>query len=606
MVIGVLKRFYPDKISVRIFFLITLLSCSSIVIIACLLDKEGRTLLYQEKENKLYAITKMLDLLLDDAYKKVDDSLPKEEQMRQLNEYLSPKIEPLLKSVPNIAAGYYHKELDVIIVYAPQLSFGNNVGLKIPVEHKGREVMALRKNMVHVGKQVRGNIMNAMVPIIRDDNVQGYIWANESFDDIGKQITVFDEKVIIISAICMFVCILIALILSRKLNADIAIIKNGLNGLPFDLNKKIHPIKGELNQIINGINGLAEKLQKAKTMNELILENIRDGVITVDNNAAITMLNPAAENMTGYKLEQVLGKPYATLLDDYDFESPLLDTLFNGVDHVGVEVDFPVAKRIITISSSTSHLKDHLGQIIGAVVIFKDITEKKEVEKLIQQTERLVAIGEMMAGIAHEIRNPLAAIRGFVQYLQNDLPKTEQHEYIDIILKEVDSINKVIQQLLDFSAPSKNYYVSTRIDVLIEDVLVLINSSNRVNHINFAMTFDFLLSPLYLDRELIKQALLNLLLNAIQSIEEKGIIEISTSLSLNKKYQLIRIKDNGCGIKPEELEKIFTPFFTTKRSGTGLGLPMVQKIISSHKGKISIKNNKNSKGVTVEIALPNS
>lgn len=606
MVIGVLKRFYPDKISVRIFFLITLLSCSSIVIIACLLDKEGRTLLYQEKENKLYAITKMLDLLLDDAYKKVDDSLPKEEQMRQLNEYLSPKIEPLLKSVPNIAAGYYHKELDVIIVYAPQLSFGNNVGLKIPVEHKGREVMALRKNMVHVGKQVRGNIMNAMVPIIRDDNVQGYIWANESFDDIGKQITVFDEKVIIISAICMFVCILIALILSRKLNADIAIIKNGLNGLPFDLNKKIHPIKGELNQIINGINGLAEKLQKAKTMNELILENIRDGVITVDNNAAITMLNPAAENMTGYKLEQVLGKPYAILLDDYDFESPLLDTLFNGVDHVGVEVDFPVAKRIITISSSTSHLKDHLGQIIGAVVIFKDITEKKEVEKLIQQTERLVAIGEMMAGIAHEIRNPLAAIRGFVQYLQNDLPKTEQHEYIDIILKEVDSINKVIQQLLDFSAPSKNYYVSTRIDVLIEDVLVLINSSNRVNHINFAMTFDFLLSPLYLDRELIKQALLNLLLNAIQSIEEKGIIEISTSLSLNKKYQLIRIKDNGCGIKPEELEKIFTPFFTTKRSGTGLGLPMVQKIISSHKGNISFKNNKNSKGVTVEIALPNS
>lgn len=606
MVIGVLKRFYPDKISVRIFFLITLLSCSSIVIIACLLDKEGRTLLYQEKENKLYAITKMLDLLLDDAYKKVDDSLPKEEQMRQLNEYLSPKIEPLLKSVPNIAAGYYHKELDVIIVYAPQLSFGNNVGLKIPIEHKGREVMALRKNMVHVGKQVRGNIMNAMVPIIRDDNVQGYIWANESFDDIGKQTTVFDEKVIIISAICMFVCILIALILSRKLNADIAVIKNGLNGLPFDLNKKIHPIKGELNQIVNGINGLAEKLQKAKTMNELILENILDGVITVDNNAAITMLNPAAENMTGYKLEQVLGKPYAILLDDYDFESPLLDTLFNGVDHVGVEVDFPVAKRIITISSSTSHLKDHLGQIIGAVVIFKDITEKKEVEKLIQQTERLVAIGEMMAGIAHEIRNPLAAIRGFVQYLQNDLPKTEQHEYIDIILKEVDSINKVIQQLLDFSAPSKNYYVSTRIDVLIEDVLVLINSSNRVNHINFAMTFDFLLSPLYLDRELIKQALLNLLLNAIQSIEEKGIIEISTSLSLNKKYQLIRIKDNGCGIKPEELEKIFTPFFTTKRSGTGLGLPMVQKIISSHKGKISIKNNKNSKGVTVEIALPNS
>lgn len=599
-----LKRLYPDKISARLFLLITMLVCFSIIIVAVLIEKEGRNLLIQEKSHKLYSITKMLDLLLDDAYQQVDADLSRQAQIQQLNQHLSIKVEPLLESMPKIGAGYYHKMLDAIVVYAPESSYGINVGKSISLTHKGRDVMNSGTDIIDVGKQVRGNIMNAMIPIIRDNEILGYIWANETLDDIEKQAMVFDKNIIIISLACMLSCIFVASILSKKLNADIEIIKGGLQTLPFDLNKELPAIRGELNEIVNGINHLTETLRKTKTMNELILENSIDGVITVDNNGAITMLNPAAEKITGYKLEEVIGLPYYTIVDDKNFQSPLLDTLFNGVDHVGVEVDFPVSKQIIKISSSTSHLKDHQGNIIGALVIFKDITEQKEVERLMQQTERLVAIGELMAGIAHEIRNPLAAIRGFVQYLQNDLPKVEQQEYIGIILKEVDSINKVIQQLLDFSAPSKNYYVSVQINELIEEVLVLINSSHRSNNLTFKLSLDSSLSALYLDKELMKQALLNLVINAIQAIKQKGVIEITTTLSVNQKYQLIHIKDDGDGIKPELMDKIFTPFFTTKIAGTGLGLSMVQKIISSHKGKISIQNNDDGKGITVEVALP--
>lgn len=598
------QRLYPDKISARIFLLVTFLSCFSIIVCALLIDREGRDLLKQEKIQKLYAVTKTLDLLLADTYQQIDKKLPKNQQIQLLNQYLSPKIEPLLKNMPKIAAGYYHKDLDAIVVYAPQSAYGINVGKSIPATHKGRIVMQSGEPLVDSGNQIRGNIMNAMIPIVRDKHILGYIWANESLDDIEKQTTVFDKNVLTISLICMLICIFIASFLSRKLNTDINIIKKGLEKLPFALDSRLPVIRGELNEIVNGINSLAEKLRKTKTMNELILENTLDGVITVDNNGAITMLNPAAEQMTGYKLEQVLGHPHSTLVDDKNFQSPLLDTLFNGVDHVGVEIDYPVAKKIIRISASTSHLKDYQGKIIGAVVIFKDITEREEVEKLIQQTERLVALGELMAGIAHEIRNPLAAVRGFVQYLQNDLPRAEQNEYIDIILKEVDSINQVIQQLLDFSVPSKNYYVSAQVNTLIEEVLVLVNSSHRSNNISIISTLDNQLPALYLDKELIKQALLNLLINAIQAIKDKGNIEITTLLSANQKYQLIRIKDNGEGIKPELLDKIFTPFFTTKITGTGLGLSMVQKIIASHKGQITIRNNKLSSGVTVEVALP--
>ncbi|WP_218838461.1 ATP-binding protein, partial [Snodgrassella alvi] len=531
-------------------------------------------------------------------------SLPRTQQITQLNQYLSPKIEPLLKDMPNIAAGYYHKQLDAIVLYAPQSAYGVNVGKSIPAEHKGREVMTSGRHMVETGQQVRGNIMNAMTPIVRNNQIIGYIWANETLDDIEKQAFVFDKNVIIISLICMLSCICIASVLSRKLNTDINIIKQGLEKLPFSLDSRLPVIRGELNEIVSGINSLAEKLRKTKTINELILENTLDAVITVDNNGFITMLNPAAEKITGYQLEQVLGRPYSTIVDDKNFQSPLLDTLYNGIDHVGVEVDFPVARQIIRISASTSHLKDYQGNIIGAVVIFKDITEREEVEKLIQQTERLVALGELMAGIAHEIRNPLAAVRGFVQYLQNDLPRAEQNEYLEIILKEVDSINQVIQQLLDFSVPSKNYYVSVQLNDLINEVLVLVNSSHRSNNIVLTLSLASQLPPLYLDKELIKQAILNLLINAIQAVSDQGNIEISTLMSANQKYQLIQIKDDGEGIKSEIMDKIFTPFFTTKISGTGLGLSMVEKIVSSHKGQISIKNNEHSNGVTVEVALP--
>lgn len=598
------KKLYPDKISARIFLLVTLLSCFSIIIFAVLIDKEGRNLLNQEKSQKLYAISQMLDLLLDDAYHKIDKNLSHQQQIEQINQYLSPKIEPLLANMPKIAAGYYHKQLDAIVVYAPKSAYGNNVGKSIAASHKGREVMNSGHSMVDIGKQVRGNIMNAMIPIVRDNQILGYIWANETIDDIEKQTFVFDKNVIIISILCMLSCILIAWILSQKLNSDIDVIKHGLHALPFDLTLHLPAIRGELNEIVTGINNLAETLSKTKTINELILENSLDGVITIDINGAITMLNPAAEKMTGYQLKQVLGKPYSTLLDDKEFNSPLLDTLYNGIDHNSVEVDFPVSGQVIKISSSTSHLKDHQGNIIGALVIFKDITEQKEIEKLIQQTERLVSLGELMAGVAHEIRNPLAAIRGFVQYLQNNISNSEKSEYITIILKEVDSINHVIQQLLDFAAPSKNFYSSININHLIEEVLILINTSHRSNNIDIELSLDHQLPTLYLDKELMKQALLNLIINAIQAIPAQGIIQISTKLSSNQKYQLICIKDNGEGIPEALLNKIFNPFFTTKLSGTGLGLPIVQKIIASHKGKITIKNNVNSTGVTVEIALP--
>lgn len=597
-------RFYPEKLRTRIMLMAITLVCISTFAIAYIVEKEGLELLLQEKEQKLFAITHVLDVELEDALQKISPSLSREQKIQALNKQLSPKIEQLLSTSPKIGAGYYSQELDAIIVYAPQKKHGNNVGVSIAPDHPGREVMSSKHPNVWIGHQVRGNIMNAMMPIVRNDKVLGYIWANELVDDINTQAVALDNRILFVCFIGLICSIIFTFLLSRRLNNDIDVIKQGLNNLSFDLQTELPHLKGEMNEIVNGVNHLASALNEAKSINETILQSIIDCVITVDNNGCITMLNPAAEKITGYTLNEVKGKPYRTIIDDKNHESLLLDTLYHGNDHMGVEIDFPVSGKVLRISSSSSHLINHSGEIIGAVTVFKDLTEQQEIQKVMQQTERLVAIGELMAGVAHEIRNPLTAVRGFVQYLQKkEITEEKRNEYIAIILKEVDSINKVIQQLLDLSSPSKQHFTNTSLNQLIKDTMILLESSKTASNIDFKLELEENLPLISLDSNLIKQVLFNIVINALQSIKDKGVIIIKTKQIPYLNMQEIEVRDTGIGISKEVLPHLFTPFYTTKPTGTGLGLAIVQKIITAHNGTIEINNHPEG-GVTVTIHLP--
>lgn len=600
-----LKKIYPEKLRTRIMLLAISLVCLSTFTIAYLVERQGLDLLLQEKEQKLFTIAYAIDIQLGNDITQLPNGLNKPEQISWLNQQLSPKLEQLLRNMPEIGAGYYSKNLDAIIVYAPSLAHEDKVGLAIDPDHPGRAVMANGQPILWSGQQVRGDIMNAMVPIIRNDITLGYIWANELLDDIDAQVMRFDNSIIMVCAFGLFSSIILTSLLSHRLNSDIEVIKYGLKNLPFNLQTKLPALKGEMNEIVQGVNHLSSALGAARTINEMILDSTIDGVITVDNNGLITMLNPAAERITGYSLSIVKGQHYNTIIDDKNFKSPLLDTLQNGIDHVGVELDFPVSGKVVQLSSSTSHLKNHSGEIIGAVVIFKDISEQKQLHRIIEQTERLVAIGELMAGVAHEIRNPLTTIRGFVQYLKRDVSSSERNEYIHIILKEVDSINTVIQQLLDFAKPTKNYFSSIVLNELVQETLILIKTSLNSPSIKFELNLEATLPEIYADKSMIKQVLLNLMINACQAITGSGMITVTTGLVDNRRKQYIEIKDTGCGIEAKNQANIFTPFFTTKPSGTGLGLSIAQKIIASHYGSISINNRKEG-GVIVIIELPMS
>lgn len=284
------------------------------------------------------------------------------------------------------------------------------------------------------------------------------------------------------------------------------------------------------------------------------------------------------------------------------FFSPVLDTLRRGTQHVALEISFPGRHRMIELSVTSSQIHNASNELLGALVIFSDLTARKEMQRRMAQAERLATLGELMAGVAHEARNPLTAIKGYAQILRDREQSPEQLEYIQIILKEIDPINRVIQQLLDFARPPTSRWQLASINRLIQDCLILIKTKGVEARIHITTCLEPELEDIEADSELLKQVILNILINAVQAIQAKGEITITTCRS-GTGHQAMIIRDSGCGIEPRHKAKIFDPFYTTKASGTGLGLAISQRIISAHQGDIVIESEPHQ-GTTFSLILP--
>ncbi len=596
-----LWAFRPRTLRNKMMVLAILMVSLPTLVIGYFVETEGRDALLEEKRIKLFAVTHLLDEALGDDFQRYAN-LPREDRIQALNRLLAPRTDRITNAFSGVGAGYYHRSLDAIITYGPQAQYGYAVGVSIKPDHPGREVMASGGALVKWGSQVRGNIMNSMLPIKRDGQVIGYIWANELSNDIDRQALAMDIKILTVLILGLLLSIWFIVTFSRRFASDIDMIKAGLNELSFDLNTVIPPMQGEMGEISHSVNTLSRALREAKTLNELIIESAADGVISVDINGCVTMINPAGESITGYRKKELIGRPYVEFFVHTDFNSPVLDTLERGIDHVALEVNFPGKERTIQISVSTSQLHNAQGETVGALVIFTDLTAAKEVQRRIEQAERLATLGELMAGVAHEVRNPLTAISGFVQLLKEGEKDPQRLEYTHTVLKEVRSINRVIQQLLDFARPQPSFHQEVMLNQIINESLILVKTRGLEARIDFHVNLEPELTEIHADAELLKQVVLNLLINAVQSINAKGEINITTR-SLANGRQEIRIKDSGCGIPETIRTKIFDPFYTTKSSGTGLGLSISQRIVASHGGDIMVESELNQ-GSTFIIILP--
>jgi two-component system sensor histidine kinase HydH len=255
---------------------------------------------------------------------------------------------------------------------------------------------------------------------------------------------------------------------------------------------------------------------------------------------------------------------------------PVLDKEINHRKKSGEIV--PLALSITPIIGEDSTCQ-------GAVIVMRDLSEIKQLEEKVRRSEKLAAIGKLAAGVAHEIRNPLSSIRGFAQYLRNAFKdKPREKEYTETIVLEVDRINSVVTDLLTFARPMEAELIPTDLtDVrLVEEDALSLNVDIQLDIQD--------LTKIPLDANQMTQAVLNLLLNALQAVKNGGRIEVGAELNPSDSLLKIWVEDDGSGITADQKEKVFDPFFTTREKGTGLGLAIVHKIVENHSGEINLQS----------------
>nr|WP_210427047.1 ATP-binding protein [Priestia megaterium] len=325
--------------------------------------------------------------------------------------------------------------------------------------------------------------------------------------------------------------------------------------------------------------------------------------VYITSNHRFLYVNKAAMNMIGAtKLEDVMGKSiFEFIIPDY--KSRLLERFkqikkekqpVNTIEYKAKRLDgtpffFEVSSLFIVFGGKDAVLS-----------IGKDITEKmEETERLLQKSEKLALLGQMAAGIAHEIRNPLTSIKGFIQLLRTS---TRKEEYFDILLTELDRINDIVGEFLVLAKPTAAVYMTRDIKMLLKDVVTLINNQSLLNNVQILVEFDNDLPLISCEENQLKQVFLNLLKNAIEAMPKGGNINLLVKEKEEGKIS-IQIIDQGVGIPQERISTLGEPFYTTKEKGTGLGLMTCYKIIEGHNGELNICS-KINEGTTIEIILP--
>ncbi|MFZ5634377.1 MAG: ATP-binding protein [Bacillota bacterium] len=473
------------------FMLLTIaLAVLPLICTSYLMIRQASQGIFQEKEWWLYGVARQLDSALPGSFEQLlgERGLPQEDRqskIRELNRLLAGITDHVAAAYPGVGVGYYSKDLDAIITYGPSSEYQDKVGLSIGPDHQGREVMATGVPRVQIANLVRGDIVNAMVPIKRGGRVIGYIWANVFTADVRNQVARMLGPIYWALAIGLLVALAGAALLAGNVARNVEIIKHGLKRLQGDPGFRFAGMPGEVGEIALAINEM--------------------------------------------------------------------------------------------------------------------VARQNDLQIQINRMERLAAVGELAAGLAHEIRNPLTGISGFAQCLERELPPGgELHQQARIITREVLRIERIIQELLNFARPRESIALPTDVNMLVRETVTLISPSARQAGVDIKLFLAGDIPHIPADSQQLKQVFLNLGLNAIQAMGEGGRLTITTFREDGR--VIISFADVGEGIDSDCQNKIFDPFYTTRPKGTGLGLAISQRIVDMHGGSISVSS-RPGEGTTVTVSL---
>jgi signal transduction histidine kinase len=328
-----------------------------------------------------------------------------------------------------------------------------------------------------------------------------------------------------------------------------------------------------------------------------ILNSLPIGIITIDDVKSTVTINTFGAQLLNLDSEKV--KKHIKGNKDR-VNSLFWNNLSSNKFNRNIKLNYIQGDQLYTLLSSQAELIDQHGDRIGRIFYFIDITESEDLQKRIHHSEKLALLGEVSAGAAHEIRNPLTVIHGFLALMHEDFSEAKREKYhLSLLLREFDRINSIIEEMLLIAKPGVPKLSETYMEDIVEEIIPLINQSNPSQDLSFHVHLDRL--PLLLDSKQMTQVIYNLVRNSSESMGKTGDIYIYSKVDIYS-YQLF-IKDTGSGI-PEYLQNgIFDPFLTSKDSGTGLGLTIVQRIIENHQGEIKLDSSSEG-GTTFVITLP--
>ncbi len=356
---------------------------------------------------------------------------------------------------------------------------------------------------------------------------------------------------------------------------------------------------------LTGYGELISRIRRSEEKFKTILDTATDAILSINKDHKIILFNRAAERIFGYSKEEIIGKDLNILIPAYygdhsQYVKRFLETRKPKI--IGKTVSLNALRKNgeefpIELSLSCTEID---GEITFTAII-RDVSGQKQMERRLLQSERLAAVGKAVAHVAHEIKNPLMIIGGFSQQIRRHLTDEKLLKKVDVILDEVARLERLVNNLGDFTREYKLIRRPSDINSVISDVLKMMREIYPKDKYRFVASLSPEIPEIMCDPDKLKQVFINIVTNAIQAMEEGGTVKVTTEKKEDGVE--IRIQDEGKGMTEEELQHIFEPFYTTRDSGSGLGLAISYKIIEAHKGEIKAISSI-GKGTTFIIKLP--
>lgn len=348
-------------------------------------------------------------------------------------------------------------------------------------------------------------------------------------------------------------------------------------------------VSRKLEEAYGALEDRAIQLTSIQEYTQSILRSVTSGVITVGADMAIATMNPAGERILGVQEDVEVGRPLDGLFrDDGGLTTDVRKVLEGRIPRTMREVSLVMADgSVVHTQASVSRMRDVGGRKLGAVVSIEDVSEVKALTEQLIRADRLAAMGELTAGVAHEVRNPLGIIRASVQLMEEaECNRDRVVSAAQVIKQEIDRLDRVIKALLDFGRPAPPTMRPVAVTQVLEDIALFSRTFASRAHVQIIERYASDIPEVMADPEQLKQVFVNLISNAVQAMSTGGTLRIETGVE--EDFVFIRFSDTGPGIPEQILSKIFDPFVSTRDAGTGLGLTIVHRIVDDHDGHIEV------------------